>query len=62
VMTQAISSWVAESAPRICGKTKLASVIVMPNSRLDNCTASRINHCRAVMLLSPNFCDVLPVC
>ena len=35
VMTQAISSWVADRAPRICGRTTLASVIVMPNSRVD---------------------------
>ena len=46
VMTQAISSWVADRAPRICGSTTLASVIVMPNSSVDNCTVSRTIHCR----------------
>ena len=58
-MTHAISSLVAESAPRIWGKTTLASVIVIPNSKLDSCTVSRINHCRAVMLLSPIFREVV---
>src|SRR5229473_6184937 len=50
VMTQEISSWVAESEPRICGSTTLASVIVMPNSSVESCTVRRISHCRPLML------------
>src|SRR5436853_5410491 len=50
VMTQAISSWVADRLPRICGSTTLASVIVMPNSNVEICTVKRISHCRALML------------
>jgi hypothetical protein len=50
VMTQEISSWVAEKAPLICGSTTLASVIVMPNSRVESCTVRRISHCRPLML------------
>jgi hypothetical protein len=62
VTTQAISSWVVDSAPRIWGKTTLARVIVIPNSRLDSCTASRINHCRAVMLRKPGFPEIVLIC
>src|SRR4249919_2287145 len=50
VMTQEISSWVAENVPLICGSTTLASVIVMPNSRVESCTVRRISHCRPLML------------
>src|SRR6266550_9364403 len=50
VITQAISSWVADRVPRTCGSTTLASVIVMPNNSVDNCTVSRISHCRGLML------------
>ena len=46
VTTQEISSCVAEKVPRICGSTRLASVMVMPNSMLDSCTISRMSHCR----------------
>ncbi len=53
VMTQEISSWVADMLPRICGSTTLASVIVMPNSKVESCTVSRISHCRALMLNRP---------
>src|SRR5258708_18120733 len=38
VITQAISSWVADNAPRIWGSTTLASGIGIPDSRLDSCT------------------------
>jgi hypothetical protein len=62
VTTQAISSLVVESAPRIWGKTTLASVMVIAKSRLDSCTASRINHCREVMLRSPGLPDVVLIC
>jgi hypothetical protein len=37
----------------------LASVIVIPNCKLDSCTVSRINYCGAVMLLSPIFREVV---
>src|SRR5438105_704095 len=39
---------------RIWGKTTLARVIVIPNSR--------INHCRAVILRNPDLADVVPIC
>ena len=55
VMTQAISSCVADSAPRNCGSTTLASVMVMPNSRLDSCTVNKISHCRGLMLNKLTF-------
>src|SRR5205823_5993336 len=50
VMTQAISSWVADRLPLTCGSTTLAKVIVIPNSRVEICTVNRISHCRALML------------
>ena len=53
VITQAISSCVADKVPRTCGSTRLASVMVMPNSRFDSCTMSRMSHCRPVMLNRP---------
>ena len=53
VITQEISSCVAEKVPRICGSTRLASVMVMPNSMLDSCTISRMSHCRPLMLKKP---------
>ena len=53
VMTQEISSWVAEKVPRICGSTRLASVMVMPNSKFDSCTIKRMSHCRPLMLKKP---------
>jgi hypothetical protein len=62
VTTQAISSFVVESAPRIWGKTTLARVMVIPKSRLDSCTASRISHCCPVMLRSPSLPDVVLIC
>ena len=49
-MTQEISSWVAEKVPLICGSTTLASVIVMPNRRVESWTVRRISHCRPLML------------
>ena len=45
VITQEISSCVAERVPRIWGRTRLASVIVMLNSMLDSCTMKTISHC-----------------
>jgi len=36
--------------PRTCGSTKLASVIVIPNSSVESCTVSGISHCRGLML------------
>ena len=36
VMTQEISSCVADSAPRTCGSTRFATVMVMPNSMFAN--------------------------
>ena len=45
VITHEISSCVAESVPRIWGRTRLASVIVMLNSMLDSCTMNTISHC-----------------
>src|SRR5436190_9414693 len=51
VMTQEISSWVAESEPLICGSTTLARVIVMPNNSVESCTVTRISHCRPLMLM-----------
>src|SRR6476660_10542175 len=30
----------------ICGSTRLASVMVMPNSMLASCTINRMSHCR----------------
>jgi hypothetical protein len=53
VITQEISSCVAEKVPRICGSTRLASVMVMPNSMFDSCTISTISHCRPLMLKNP---------
>ena len=53
VITQEISSWVAERVPRTCGSTRLASVMVMPNSMLDNWTISRMSHWRPLMLKKP---------
>jgi hypothetical protein len=53
---------VAESPPRICGKTTLARVMVMPNSKLDSCTDKRIIHCRALILLSPGDRAIMPIC
>ena len=53
VITQEISSCVAENDPRICGRTKLATVIVMPNSMFDSCTIKRMSHCRPVMPIRP---------
>src|SRR5262249_9645109 len=46
VTTQAISSFGVDRAPRSWGKTTFARVMVIPNSRLDSCTATRIDHCR----------------
>ena len=60
VITQEISSCVADSVPRTCGSTRLASVMVMPNSMLDSCTISRISHCRPLMLKMPP-CAVVAV-
>src|SRR3954447_18357452 len=54
VMTQEISSCVADRLPRICGRTTLASVIVMPNSKVDICTVSRTIHCRSPILNRPD--------
>jgi len=53
VTTQAISSWVAEKVPRICGSTRLASVTVMPNSMLESCTINSTSHCRPLKLKRP---------
>src|SRR3954465_14362863 len=53
VMTQEISSCVADRLPRICGRATLASVIVMPNSNVEVCTVSRTIHCRNPMLNRP---------
>ena len=53
VMTQAISSWVVDNVPRTCGSTKFASVMVMPNSMLESCTISRVNHCLPLRLNIP---------
>ena len=58
VMTQEISSCVADSVPRTSGSTTFASVMVMPNSRLDSCTISRISHCRPVQLKMPPWVSV----
>jgi hypothetical protein len=44
VMTQEISSWVADSEPRIWGKTTFAIVMVIPNNKFDSWTIRRINH------------------
>ena len=53
VITQEISSCVADRVPRTCGSTRLASVMVMPNSMLDSCTISRMSHWRPLMLKKP---------
>src|SRR5262249_33651994 len=53
VITQEISSCVADRLPRICGSTRLASVMVMPNSMLASCTISRMSHCRALIVKMP---------
>ena len=60
VMTQEISSWVADSVPRICGSTRLAIVIVMPNRMFDSWIINRISHCRPVMLKIPPPWSALP--
>ena len=53
VITQEISSRVADKVPRTCGSTRLASVMVMPNSMLDSWTISRMSHWRPLMLNRP---------
>ncbi len=55
VITQEISSWVADRLPRICGSTRLASVMVMPNSMLASWTISRISHWRPLIVKRPPF-------
>jgi hypothetical protein len=62
VTTQAISLRVVDSAPRIWRETMLAKVMVIPNSRFDSYTASRINHCRAVMLRNPGLPEIVLIC
>src|SRR5436190_11371121 len=53
VITQEISSCVADRVPRICGSTRLANVMVMPNSMLESCTISSVSHCRPLRLKMP---------
>src|SRR5262245_26202214 len=55
VITHEISSCVAERLPRICGSTRLASVMVMPNSMLASCTINRMSHCRPLIEKRPPF-------
>ena len=55
VITQEISSCVADRLPRICGSTRLARVMVMPNSMLASCTISRMSHCRPLIVKIPPF-------
>ena len=55
VITQEISSWVADRLPRICGSTRLASVMVMPNSMLASWTINRMSHCRPLIVKRPPF-------
>ena len=55
VITQEISSCVADRLPRICGSTRLASVMVMPNSMLASCTINRMSHCRPLIVKIPPF-------
>ena len=55
VITQEISSCVADRLPRICGSTRLASVMVMPNSMLASWTINRMSHCRPLIVNRPPF-------
>ena len=55
VITQEISSCVADRLPRICGSTRLAKVMVMPNSMLASCTINRMSHCRPLIVNRPPF-------
>ena len=53
VITQEISSCVADRLPRICGSTRLAMVMVMPNSMLASWTINRMSHCRPLIVNRP---------
>ena len=55
VITQEISSCVADRLPRICGSTRLAKVMVMPNSMLASWTINRMSHCRPLIVKRPPF-------
>ena len=48
VTIHAPSSWVSDSAPRICGTTTVVEVTAMPKVSVETCTSTRIHHRREV--------------